>query len=191
MKVSEDKIVSATDFSFFLSSKIKKYALRKGIILALRREDISKQEKKELKILCQVLQKQYKKVELLPMQSHQTNDEKLAKELSIPLVKLNTLRSVRTQITCAQYVLTNRLHGAILSMLSGTPFLAVASRPKISDFLKSADLSDMVYAKKLTAVSLKKIIEKTLDSPEKMQKLIRTSVKKEKKKTDFLLPDFF
>ncbi len=191
MGVSEQRINLSTDFSFLLPEKKKPYVQKKGIFFILRKEDFAPRELAEIRKFARYLQKNGEQVSLLPLQTEQTKDAFLAEEWGIPLLTAKDLDEVRKSITSAKFVVTNRLHGAILSMLSATPFLAFASRPKISDFLQSANLSDCLFHNKITDTNLRKKYRSLKKKTASVRNKIEKSVDGEKGKCKLLLPNFF
>jgi|GEM_PF-2545859 len=187
--IPKEKRRLATDAALLLE-KTKKTERSAGILVSLRREDLSSTARAELKALCKKFQENKEKIWFLPLQSLQTQDERLAKELGIPLLKPTNLRQVRTLFAKSKFVLTNRLHGGILALLEATPFLALASRPKIENFFRSAGLSEFLFLNTLAVEPLLKKITNLMKNKKSVQLKLRQKLLSERQKTELIFPDF-
>lgn len=187
MAIAENKSVLATDFACALKPRDREWKKRKGILLALRPDDLSPALQKMLIPFCQ---KQIEPILFLSMQSKQAYDEKIVQQLGIPVFQPTSLESLRRKISSAKLVIANRLHAGILAMLSETPFLMIPSRPKISDFFCTLGLENLILPPKLSFKKLERKQQEILNKHAVLQKKLRKIAMQEQKKTALLLPDF-
>ncbi len=189
LAVDKRKISFGTDAVFFLPIK-KQEKKHKEILLILHGKYTTERQIKRIKKFVQYLKKKGEKVAFLPMQKRITNDHKLAKKLNIPCYSPKSDKEIVEIISSAKFVLSSRLHGAIIAMLTKTPFVAFAEMPKVKSFLASSDMNKFFIQSNFTSERLIKIFNQYKKGGTKIRKEIEKVARVEKKKTKFILPDF-
>ncbi len=191
MGVPELRISLSTDPAMALPQKRREWKKRKGILISLRREDLSEDETKHVQSFVKYCKGKKIPVEFLSMQTRGSRDDLLGRILAIPVTIPGSLDELREKIVSSKLLLGNRLHAIILSLLSETPFLAISSRPKMMDFLKSCGLSEFSLSKIPSRVLLSNKADSLLKKRAVLQSRLRSVARKEKKKLGSLFPDFF
>jgi len=189
LKIPQFKINLATDAAFFLRRKIMLPKKRKGILLILHGKNISEKNKIVIKKFVQFLKKKQEIVSCLAMQKNITHDYKWAKELKIPLHEADNIEKVRKIISSSKIVITSRLHGSILAMLSSVPFMAFSPLKKVKNFLHTVELDDL-FIKKISFKELSSRYKKINKNYSLFCKIIFNKCQKEKQKTKKILPNF-
>lgn len=130
------KISETSDAAYFLESKAKP-GRKKGILLAFREGEMTiEKEKKIINILKKKFSKEFetKNVEVLIMQEKNAGDNAFAERHNLKKFFPDSLSHLQEKIRSSRLVVTTRLHAGILANLSGTAFIAISPREKISQF---------------------------------------------------------
>ena len=169
------KISETSDAAYFLKRNSKQ-GRKKGVLLAIREGEISEnKQKKLLKILKEYFPNEAEKnqIEVLVMQEKKeknSGDKHFALTHSLPSFSPENLEELQEKIRSSKFVLTSRLHAGILANISGTPFIAISMRDKISQFFGEEFSFSLkkVFTKK-GEKELREIIKnyKTLKTPQR------------------------
>ncbi|MEI7510912.1 MAG: polysaccharide pyruvyl transferase family protein [Candidatus Peregrinibacteria bacterium] len=185
----QDKISLSTDAAYFLPFTPKK-GRKTEILLSFREGELSQsQEKGVIKFLQEAFSEEWKtgKITVLSMQSHQSSDEKFAKRHALPVCVPQNVLEVQERIASAKYVLTTRLHAGILASIVGTPFTAIATRKKISQFF--GEKFSVFPQKFLSSTGKKKFLENLQHLPA-YKKEILAFTEAQKEKLEYFFPEF-
>ncbi len=185
----QSKISISTDSAYFLPFVPQK-GRKTEILLSFREGELTPaQEKGILKLLQEAFSDEWKagKVTVLAMQSNQCEDEAFAKRHGLPIFIPQNLLEVQERIAKAKYVCTTRLHAGILASIVETPFTAIATRQKISQFF--GEKFSTVPQKFLSASGKKKFLQQ-IQNISAYKKEILAFVEAQKEKLKHFFPEF-
>ncbi len=184
------KISQSSDGAYFLPRKSKS-GRKKGVLLAIREGEISeKKEKKLLKILRENFPQEAEEntIEVLVMQEKKSGDKNFALRHLLPFFEPENLEHLHEKLRSSKFVLTSRLHAGILANLAGTPFVAVSTRDKISQFF-GEDFSFSLQ--KIFTKKGEKSFREVLKNYRDLRNPQRNFLTKQQQKLTSFFPDFF
>lgn len=189
LNVPKSKIYLSTDAVFFLKKPRKKPKPKKEILFILHGKHTSNSNINKIKYFVQELKNKNEKLLFIPMQINIIHDEEIAKKLEIECFKYQNFKEVFNKIAESKLVITSRLHGAIFSIISKTPFLAFSPMAKVKNFMESAGISDF-YLKSFDEKTLLNFYKKLPKDRAKIVDKLNKTRMQEKEKTKYILPDF-
>ncbi len=190
-EVPSFRISESSDAAYFLPRNSKQ-GRKKGVLLAIREGEIPlNKQKKLLKIIQEYFPNEANKneIEVVIMQEKNeknSGDKNFAIEHNLPTFQPKNLEELRKKIQSSKFILTSRLHTGILANISGTPFVAISTRDKISQFFgKEFSFSlQKIFTKKGEKEFRENIKNyKTLKTPQ------RSFYDKQMKKLNLFFPD--
>jgi polysaccharide pyruvyl transferase CsaB len=191
INVPEAKMRLATDCAFFLNKKQPEKGIKKPILFILHGE-LTQNHFSKLKSFKNYLKKKGEKIEFLAMQVRYSHDHDIARKLKIKCYRPKNQEEARRIIASAKFVVSSRLHGAILALISEVPFVAFSSMVKMKGFLKNVRLSRYFLEDDFRFEDLRDIYERSMQSNTKLKQKLKQRVEHEKEGgVGLILPDFF
>jgi polysaccharide pyruvyl transferase CsaB len=180
------KLNLATDAAFLLP-KPRKGKVKRQILVALHGKNTTKRELNQVRKLTKEL-KDFE-FKYIAMQAGHDDDGYLAGKLNLSLLDLKEPDALISEIKNSQLIITSRLHGAILAILTRTPLVATGRRSKVKNFLSKANL-DQLYLQTFGSFKLREVVVETLSNHKATTLTITKALAKERELADFILPEF-